>query len=323
MPAYFEDGFSVRQPMWHGLGTVLSDYPNRDVAFGASGQAWTVEETPMFIAHPTDPYGQPRRVEGYFAATRSDDHRLLAVHQNSYEVLQNSEGWDLAEAIVDQDQALRYETAVSLKGGKVNCVLVRDESFTIPGDDSTTIPYLLVSWAHDGSAAMVATATNIRVVCWNTLNLALKSGQTRFSFRHTRNVRDRIEAAKAAVSGMRTNTQLYQELAASLAKQPVTMDEVAAVRAEFIPAPEFWGSMQGYRIAQERTSQNRLRFSRLLQSPSVPDELRYTRYGLLQAGVEYLDWSRKAKSQETRFGRAMLDPASAKAKQRLLDLVQV
>jgi phage/plasmid-like protein (TIGR03299 family) len=291
--------------MWHGLGVVLPDYPDRDEAYSLSGQDWFVGQHELFLAGG-------RKVDGHFAAVREDIGRILAVHQDSYEVLQNSEGWDLAEAIVDQDSALRYETAITLKGGTVCSVLLRDEPFRITGDDSQTVPYLLVSWAHDGSAAMVATATNVRVVCWNTLNLALKSGQQRFSFRHTKNVRNRIEAAKASVSGMRENTRLYRKLAEHLAKSPVGAPELFKFLHTVIPDPE--GESVTAK-AKENARLNRMELNHtILTGRTVPDGLRMTGYGLLQGGIEYLDWSGKSRSAETRFSRVMLTGDTPKQK---------
>ena len=311
MPAEFENGFSVREAMWHGLGETLPEYADREVAFPKSGQDWLVQKQDLLRL---DPSGVRREVPGHFAAVRSDNAGLLGIHQNSYEVLQNFEGWDLVEAIVDQDKALRYETAGVLKGGKVCWVLVKDESFTVPGDDTRTIPYLLVSWAHDGTAAMVATATNVRVVCWNTLNLALGEGTRRFSFRHTKNVRDRIAQATAATTGMRRNTELYKQLTTALAARTVSADDVLDFTAAFIP------NAQPHTVqAQSKVDANRNRFLGYLTSETVPEALKFTRYGLLQAGVEYLDWAGTARSQETRFSRVMLTGDAPK--QRLLELV--
>lgn len=315
MPAEFENGFSVREKMWHGLGVVLPEYPERDEAFAMSGQDWTVEKAELFA---TGISTWPRKVENHFAGYRSDTGAILAVHQDSYEVLQNSEGWDLAEAIADQDQAIRYETAITLKGGTVCSVLLRDESFTIPGDSSPTTPYLLVSWAHDGSAALVATATNVRVVCWNTLNLALGSGHRRMAFRHTKNVRERIEMAVASVRGMRENTLAYKRLATVLAAKPVSADGVLDFTEAFIPMPE---PGKGETKANVKASVQRNKFLGYLTGPAaVPDDLQFTGYGLLQAGVEYLDWSAKSRSDETRFSRVMMTGDTPK--QKLLALVR-
>lgn len=318
MPAEFEDGFFVRKPAWHGLGTVLPDYVEREEAFRLSGQDWTVEQWQVLVRK--DDVSPRYSVEGSFAAVRSDTKATLHIHQDSYEVLQNTEGWDLADAVVDQDRAIQYETGITLKGGKTCAVLLRDEPFRIDGDDSATVPYTLVSWSHDGSAAMTVHATNVRVVCSNTLSLALKGGTQRFSFRHTKNVRDRIEAAKRGVSQMRTNTELYRSLANYLAKEPVTAPELFTWLHQVVPEPEMKGSLQGFRMAKEKARKNRAKLNHLvLTSPTVPDGLRQTGYGLLQAGVEYIDWyGRQSRSAEGLFNRTYLQ--SDAAKQRVLDL---
>jgi phage/plasmid-like protein (TIGR03299 family) len=299
--------------MWHGLGVVLPDYLDRDEAYGLSGQDWFVGQHELFLAGG-------RKVDGHFAAVREDTGAILAVHQDSYEVLQNTEGWDLADAIVNQDEAIRYETGITLKGGAVCCVLLRDEGYTIPGDDSATVPFLLVSWAHDGSAAMVATATDVRVVCKNTLNLALGKGTRRFAFRHTKNVRDRIEFAKASVTGMRENTARYRKLATYLASKPVSPTGLYNFLQAVIPTPEGENVTEK---AKDKAREGRRDLNHLiLTGNTVPDGLRQTGYGLLQGGIEYLDWfGSKSRSDETRFSRVMLTGDAPK--QKLLAAVRV
>ncbi len=304
MPAEYEDGFSVREAMWHGLGTVLPDYMSRDASFAVSGQAWTVEQVPMFSGYHTD--GQLDEVFGYFAARRSDTAGLLAVHKNSYEVLQNTEGWDLADAFADQDATIKYETAGCLQDGRTCFLLLSDETFSIAGDKSKTKSYLLVSWSHDGSAAMTARSTKVRVVCKNTLDFALAGSKAEYTFKHTRNVRDRIKDAKQALTGRRESTELYRRTAEALAKERVYKPGLS----KFFDA--FTGpvttSVTVSDLQAKANSKARGDLVRILRGPTVDGsfERGFTGYDVLQAGVEYLDWGRKAKSQETRFTRTFL-----------------
>jgi hypothetical protein len=71
--------------------------------------------------------------------------------------------------------------------------------------------------------------------------------------------------------------------------------------------------------AREKTAKNRNKFLGYLTSATVPEDLKFTRYGMLQAGVEYLDWSGNSRKDETRFSRVMLTGDAPK--QRLLQLV--
>src|SRR6187200_621584 len=112
VPAEFENGFFVRKPAWHGLGTVLPDYVEREEAFRLSGQDWTVEKWEVLARKDAN---SPRiDVPGSFAAVRGDTHAVLCLHKDSYEVLQNTEGWDLAEAVADQDARVLFETGITL-----------------------------------------------------------------------------------------------------------------------------------------------------------------------------------------------------------------
>jgi phage/plasmid-like protein (TIGR03299 family) len=304
MPAYFEQGFSVRQPMWHGLGEVLAEYPGREEAMRLAGHDFSVTEVPVFLKN--EDRGTFPKAAGFKGLVNSKTGELFNVARDSYTVVQNDVPWDILDAIVDQPN-VRYETAGTLKGGAVCWALAwLDEPTTIKGDDSPIYPYGVVSWAHDGSGAIQARATSIRVVCWNTLSASeaqSKRSGRHFTFRHTKNVMARIDEAKRALSGIREEHEAFIELANELAAMPVTDAQREQFVERFIPAPV--GQVVSDRVL-DNISTARAHVRSVFNSPTMPEAHRNTAYGLVQAGVEYLDHLRGVRNSDTYMGRTLL-----------------
>lgn len=314
MPAYFESGFVVREPAWHGLGHVLQDFPTREEGMILAGHNFTVVERPVVIQGNSgfklaaDWKGLVKSMPG--DPTHGD---IMNITKETYGVVQNEIGWDIADAIVGEGAL--YESGGVLKQGAVCWVLVwLDEPVKIPGDDSVTLPFCNVSWSHDGTSAVSARATSIRVVCWNTQSASEMEGKrlgTDFTFRHTKNALQRIEDAKMAMKGIRANHEEFVALATELAETPITAVQRELFVSEFLPMPP-------EALISDRVEKNvdtaRAAIRALFDGPSIPDAHRFTAYGLHLAGVEYLDHLRGSRSQDTMFGRQLLRNEPAKAK---------
>lgn len=315
MPAYFDQGFFVREPAWHELGIVLEEYPGREEAMRLAGHDFVVVEQPLYVPVPGD--GESfRSVDGWKALMRhregEQDH-LMEVVPQSYGVVQNDIGWDLVDAIVGE--GAKYETGITLQNGAVCAVLAwLDEPVTIPGDNSPIFPWLNVSWSHDRSGPLSCRPTSIRTVCWNTQTAAEAQGQrfdTEFTFKHTKNVMARVEDAKMAMRGLRAAHEEYLELARELAEIPITEKQRELFVCEFIPMPP-------EALISDRVERNvetaRAAVRALFDGETVPEDHRFTAYGLHLAGGEYLDHLRGYRSTDTYFGRSMLKREPAKAK---------
>lgn len=310
MPPYFDQGFVVREPAWHGLATVLADYPGREEAMRIAGHDFDIVEHNVATYH----HGGIRQLGGYMALVRSDTEAVMTVARTTYGVVQNSVCWDLVDAIIDVP-GVQYETGITLKGGALCAITaVLDEPTLIQGDDSPILPYLAVTWTHDGSGAISGRATNVRVVCANTVAAAEAQGRrlgTDFSFRHSKNVLDRVAEAKDAVKGLRIAHQEYIEISNELAALSVTPEQ----REWFIDATI---PMPSTTIITDRVVRNidvaRAAMRSLFDGPTIPDAHRFTAYGMHLAGVEYLDHVRPSRSVETLVGRSILRHDSAKAR---------
>lgn len=315
MPAYFESGVFVREPAWHGLGHVLTDYTDRKSMMKLAGHDFTLVEEELFI-HP-----EGAVVEGWKALRREDSGKIISVVKDSYEIIQNEQVWDILDAIVAKPE-VKYETAGVLKGGAVIWALARlDEPVQIKGDNARIYPFVNVSSSHDGSGSCKAFTTSIRTVCWNTMSAGESEAQQTglsYRFRHTKNVQDRIEFARASLGLARENLSSFFEMASDLAERGITYQHVKLFVERFIPSPDT--ALISDRVLSNIEAARLQVIHTLNESVTVPEEHRRTAYGLFCAGSEYLDHLRAYRTNETHFNRCIMD--NGRSKHALLALAR-
>lgn len=314
MPALFEQGFFVREPAWHGMGVVLDDYPSRELAMRLAGHDWNVETAPVFTADGTE-------VEGFTLHRRSDTGAPMHVARDSYTAIPNSLAYEVAEVLFDE--GFQYETGITIDGGRGCAITLKlDEPFTIAGDDSVILPYGCLSWRHDGLGALRARTGTIRQVCANTVNASEAEGKrlgTTFTFRHSKNVKERIAEAKESMRGIRRDVDVYRTMAEELASIKVTPTQRDLFVSTIIGDPDF--SVSKGVAASPRVKANiELERTKVLglfmQDPAkttVPEAHALTGYGLFLAGVEYFDHLRNYRTQGSYVQRTLLVDSPAKA----------
>ena len=186
MAANVETMFSVREKPWHGLGTIVKEAPTSADAIRLAGLDWSVVQEPIYTNFN-------RVVDGYRANVRSSDRKVLGVVSDRYKVVQNVDAFSFTDELLGK--GVRYETAGSLQEGKKVWLLARlPREYIIAGERIS--PYLVFSNTHDGSGSVKVAITPVRVVCNNTLNLALGTAKRSFSMIHTGNIQDKIQEAK-------------------------------------------------------------------------------------------------------------------------------
>ncbi len=186
MAVEVESMFYVRETPWHGLGTGVQEAPDSREALRLAGLDWSVVQEPIYT-------GRKELVEGYKANVRDSDRKPLGVVTDRYRVIQNREAFAFTDSLLGE--GVSYETAGSLMGGRKVWLLARmPHEYIISGERIS--PYLLFSNTHDGSGAVRVALTPIRVVCSNTLNLALVTAKRSWSMIHTGNVRSRMKEAE-------------------------------------------------------------------------------------------------------------------------------
>ena len=186
MAANVESMFYVRETPWHGLGTKVAEALCSKDALKLSGLDWNVVQEPIYTE-------TEELIEGYKANVRDSDRSVLGVVTDRYKVIQNDEAFAFTDELLGE--GVRYETAGSLQGGKKVWLLARmPQEYIISGERIS--PYLLFSNTHDGSGAIKVALTPIRVVCNNTLNLALDTAKRSWSMIHTGDIKGKMQEAR-------------------------------------------------------------------------------------------------------------------------------
>ena len=186
MSVNVESMFYVRKAPWHGLGTRVIEAPDSERALIAAGLNWDVVQEPIYTQ-------EEELINGYKANVRDSDRSVLGVVTDRYKIVQNREAFAFTDELLGE--GVRYETAGSLQGGRKVWLLAHmPHEYIISGERIS--PYLLFSNAHDGSGAIKVALTPIRVVCQNTLNLALNTAKRSWSMNHTGNIEGKMKEAK-------------------------------------------------------------------------------------------------------------------------------
>lgn len=187
MAANVETMFYVgREKPWHGLGVSVEEAQESREALVKAGLDWDVVQKPVYTQDGV-------KVNGYKANVRLQDGNILGVVTDRYKVVQNRDAFAFTDELLGA--GVRYETAGSLMDGKKIWLLAKlPARYIIQGED--IIPYLVFSNTHDGSGAIKIAMTPIRVVCNNTLNLALKNAPRIWSFNHTGDIASKLNEAK-------------------------------------------------------------------------------------------------------------------------------
>ena len=232
MPANVENMMYVREKPWHGLGTMVTDAPTSTDALRFAGLDWSVRQEPVFNA-------RGGIVKGYKANVRDSDGSVLGIVGDRYKVVQNADAFRFTDDLIGGD--VRYETAGSLREGRQVWLLAKMPERKVAGDEVE--PYLCFTNSHDGSGGLKVCMTPIRVVCNNTLNVALGSAKRVWSMRHTENIHERLDEARdclfradeymtklAVYADRAANTRLYDADIKSIVEELFPVSESSTDR---------------------------------------------------------------------------------------------
>lgn len=318
--------FSARLDAWHQLGTVTEGcLTARDALSVAHLANWNVRKVPL-MANVTVPLSIGPTVlsipmPDHFGIVR--DNPIIAgqvdslhVSKGRYTVIQNEEITALADAIVGESSA-HFETGGAIDGGRKVFLSMKLPSHIMVGGVDMVGMYLTVVTSHDGTMPMIVMITPIRVVCQNTLNLALATADNVFKVRHTSGAQKAIvqQAREALDFSFR-----YLESFESQAEQLINTTLTQATFEEII-AIEF-GVADDAPAATRTRAQNKIdAMSALFSDAGTQANIRGTAWAGLNAMTEYVDHYSPVRGGDEdllRARKAILDPS---AKNRALDLI--
>lgn len=286
---------------WHGIGVAVPREVTSVDALRLASLDWPVATVPL-LAESNGPGTPGDGVEGWRAVIRLSDRKPLGVVGERYRPIQNSEAFGFFDAIVGTGEAI-YHTAGSLDGGRKVWILAKlPGEIRVAGDDVTE-KYLLLTNSHDGSTALRMFFTPVRVVCQNTLNLALREGAGEgVSIRHTTSATVKLEQAREALGIAVRYYDRFGEQAAQLAAARYEDRQLAELTEELFPAMEDELSTRRLK-AREKVIE-------LFEYGKGHEGIRGSAWAALNAVAEYADHHRSARgSSDAARAEARLNSA--------------
>lgn len=236
-------------------------------------------------------------IEGKFATVRHDVNYPMGVVGNDYTIFQNSDGKDIVEAT-----GLPVETAGTLGNGRKVYMLAKlDRALDLSGDEVLT--YLLFLWSHDGSSAVRVLPTPVRVVCANTLRLAIAGARTVWSASHTASIHDRAEQAK---QNLRLTNSFYDKFELEVQRLiDLTVSEISFehILQEVVPDPQpDAGKVSERKLENALTRRGEIR--KLYHKDLRVAPFAGTGWGVMQAFSTYDLWGGRVQGgEDKRFER--------------------
>jgi len=317
---------SFREPAWHGLGTVFTEEKTTaEMLEAANLSNWNVrlEDMPIPAHLTTDKEYQYVVRTNPTTNTQTD---ILGVVGERYHVMQNEDLFSFGDNILDGGG--RWETAGSIKGGRVvfgALALERETVLDPSGVADKVKTYLLINTSHDGSIAIQASITPVRVVCANTLNLALRTTKKKdgvkqsFKIRHTQTASGKVAVARQTLGLANLYMDEFDKMAKAMIEKEVNAKTFYDILLAAYPKPEkdSKGSMKKWETKIDSLND--------IYTGEFNGMIAGTAWGAFNALTERLDWYRSARggNNESILASASgFDPAINAEKNRLLKVVQ-
>jgi phage/plasmid-like protein (TIGR03299 family) len=318
---------SFREPAWHGLGEVFTEeVSTNEMLKKAKLNNWNVRLEDVEIPN------QFSSDKSYSFVVRDNPFTLgnkdvLGVVGERYVPLQNEDLFDFADNLLDNGG--RWETAGSIKGGRVvfGALALERETVLDPNGVSDKInTYLLVNTSHDGSIAIQASITPVRVVCANTLNLALgnrgRNGSVKQSFkiRHTATASGKVAVAREALGLANAYMDEFDKMASAMIETEITKAQFDKIVELAYPMPK--DDAKKVSITKHA---NKIDLINDIYVGDFNNTISGTAWGALNALTERLDWhraGRKGNTETILAGASGFDPVINAEKNRLMKIVQ-
>lgn len=287
--SYEEEG---RQTPWHKLGTPVLHAPNSEEALTLAGLDWEVLKTPVFTENGL-------RCGNAQATVRSDNGQYLGMVTDRYKIVQNKDAFSFTDGLIGKD--CRYETAGSLRDGRTVWMLAQMPKMKVCGDDVAN--YLCFTNSHDGTGAVRVVLTPTRVVCNNTLNLALRTADRRWATRHCGNIESKMEEAKKTLELAFEYQEALQVEGEEMANITVNEEETMKLLSMLFPIKDDDTDRVKRNMEQAKND--------FIVCYNMPDIQKFygTKWGLVNAAADFVDHRTPARQTrnyaENNFGRIL------------------
>jgi phage/plasmid-like protein (TIGR03299 family) len=223
--------FYVGEMPWHKLGVELPSLATAREAIEATGIDWKVYKEQVYSS-------QGKILKDYFLTIRDDTQEPLGCVGNLYNPLQNIEAFQFFDAVTQDPNGPKYETAGSLFGGRRIWIMARLPGFIQITKSDVIQEYIVLTNRHDGRGAVEMFWSPIRVVCNNTLTYAINSKGAGVKFRHIGEIANKVTAAQDALAIAQENHNDLIGLIQGMVDYEPTKQEVETVLEKLLPTAE-------------------------------------------------------------------------------------
>ena len=299
----------ARQDVWHQLGQRVVNAATAAEALKLASLDWEVCKRQNFALNPFS--NKLEKMDSYSIIRASDGVQLGTVGAD-YTVKQNAEMFDFVDTLLECNGGSHYDTAGALGKGERVWMAVRlpKADFSVMGQDAHET-YLVFISSHDGSMAHTVLLTSVRVVCQNTVNLALSSASQMVKVKHTKNGDSRLARVKELISGVQQTAQTLKAKFDTLAQRKMTHETTQQILERLFGKPELKadGKLTAAGTRKDNILQQVLANYESNDQNAFPD-FRGSAFNLLNAITEYADHQRDVRMTA---GREGMTEATARA----------
>lgn len=230
--------FYVGKPPWHGLGTMLENPPTSEEAIRAAGLDWEVAKFPLFASFgEEETFRREVNRKALMPLDRINSPLcpVFGVVGDHYGIVQNTEAFNFFDPIVSGGLAT-YETAGALGEGERVWILARLAGSMLVARGDAVDKYLLLANSHTGMASVQIKLTPVRVVCNNTLTMALSFGHS-LKIPHFPDVKQRLAYAGKLIAGILKNYEVVESSFKEMAKVRMSPGRFEAYLNQVMPLP--------------------------------------------------------------------------------------
>ena len=290
------DGFNemafVGETPWHGLGQEIDENSSIEEWQKAAGMDWTINSSPVKF----DAEGNDQIYSGQNVLYRSDTHLPLSVVSNRYKAVQPVEVLEFFRDLIDEN-GFKINTAGTLRGGKRMWALAETGKFGEVCKGDGVGGFLLLSTSCDRTLATTARFTTVRVVCNNTLTMAVNDKSNCVSFSHIQQfdhekVKEKLGTAVASFGS-------FMDMAKVLQKQKLRQAQAQQFVADLITP---LNQVKDSPIEENRAYK---KIMALFDSEAKGQELvGHSKWGMLNAVTEYVDHHNPSRNNDARLDSA-------------------
>lgn len=358
--------YSRKEVPWHGLGQYIVEAKDATEALAMANLDYIVKAGDVFCsfipkgckAIPIKEYAsilgykiidkdgieytvdkKGASIKGFKALYRDDNKHIFGIVTNSYEIVQNHESLDViyniikGPSVTDKNQII-IETAGCLNGGETIFVTAKMPSYmiNIKGGKDPIDRYIVFTSSHDKSNQVTAMITNIRVVCNNTLTMALSGASNKISLRHTRNIRDKFDDFGQLLGVANKYSASVKEVLESLSSKNINKEQINKYVFDlFVPANNIeiinkYGSIEKVpnELISTRTKNKVRDIISYIDQGDGQTIARGSAYWLYNGVTGYINNGIDYKSGDSRFDKLMNGSANnllIKAQQKIMEYV--